>query len=607
MQRNVHSSVIDGLVLGGLRPAFVAPELDPELGIAHCLTAGVARRGARRAPRRGRRRRSSPPPTSAPAPTSPPSPRSAHERGAAAGRRRGLGSAPALPPRPAAADAVSAGADRRRLLDPQDRRQPHPVGDPSSRRGRPDRRERASTAASASSSRPARAACWAARSTPRGGMASVHGEELLGRDDRGAARGARPRSAAIPGLDVLDESMVGPSRASPAGTRCASRSTSAAPASTGYRLAEVARELDDINFELFAENVAVAVFGMGAPAAPQVRRLVAALRHAVERDRATSRRRSVPEFAPPPPWGELVMTPREAFLGPQEVVPFDARRGADRRRVARRLSARDPERPPRRAPDPRDARLHRRERRLRRLRPRRRPTARCSTLRVASEADAVSEPRAGESTPSTGGLLDVLLCRPDNFRWLPTSAISRATLESGRRFDAEAAADQHAELVAAYEAAGVRCHFLEPDPALPYQVFARDSSVMTPVGPGRHAAPSVVAARRVRTGDPLLRGAGIPVFRMVTAAALEGGDVMIVEPGRVLIGVGESRTQEPAARQLAGWFEESGWEARVEPIPEPLRPHRRADGDPRREAGRRLHRRALGLAGPLAARDAASS
>ena len=38
VQRNVHSSVIDGLVLSGLRPSFAAPELDPELGIAHCLT-----------------------------------------------------------------------------------------------------------------------------------------------------------------------------------------------------------------------------------------------------------------------------------------------------------------------------------------------------------------------------------------------------------------------------------------------------------------------------------------------------------------------------------------------------------------------------------------
>src|SRR6185369_11321834 len=29
------------------------------------------------------------------------------------------------------------------------------------------------------------------------------------------------------------------------------------------------------------------------------------------------------EFAPPPPWGPLEMTPREAFLGAQEVVPVE--------------------------------------------------------------------------------------------------------------------------------------------------------------------------------------------------------------------------------------------------------------------------------------------
>src|ERR671936_1558067 len=38
VQRNVHSSTIDALVLSGLRPEFVAPELDSELVIAHCLT-----------------------------------------------------------------------------------------------------------------------------------------------------------------------------------------------------------------------------------------------------------------------------------------------------------------------------------------------------------------------------------------------------------------------------------------------------------------------------------------------------------------------------------------------------------------------------------------
>ena len=38
VQRNVHSSTVDGIILAGLSPTFVAPELDPELGIAHCLT-----------------------------------------------------------------------------------------------------------------------------------------------------------------------------------------------------------------------------------------------------------------------------------------------------------------------------------------------------------------------------------------------------------------------------------------------------------------------------------------------------------------------------------------------------------------------------------------
>jgi N-dimethylarginine dimethylaminohydrolase len=167
-----------------------------------------------------------------------------------------------------------------------------------------------------------------------------------------------------------------------------------------------------------------------------------------------------------------------------------------------------------------------------------------------------------------GRLLDVLLCRPDNFRWLLTSAITRVTLEAGYEYDPGLAAEQHAGLVAAYEAAGVRCHFLEPDPALPYQVFARDSSAM---GPNGTAITQLAQPWRRGEYAPAIRfhqGAGIPIRAMVTAGALEGGDVMIVEPGSVLIGTGETRTEAVAAEQLAGWFREDGWEARVQPFPE---------------------------------------
>jgi N-dimethylarginine dimethylaminohydrolase len=144
-----------------------------------------------------------------------------------------------------------------------------------------------------------------------------------------------------------------------------------------------------------------------------------------------------------------------------------------------------------------------------------------------------------------GRLTDVLVCPPDNYRWLPTSAISRATLESGRLFDPKAALVQHGELLAAYEQAGVTVHRLEADAALPYQVFARDSSAMTPWG-----AFITQLKQWWRRGEyaPAIRfyqDHGIPIWRMATAGAIEGGDVMIVEPGSVVIGNGEERTENP--------------------------------------------------------------
>ncbi len=166
-----------------------------------------------------------------------------------------------------------------------------------------------------------------------------------------------------------------------------------------------------------------------------------------------------------------------------------------------------------------------------------------------------------------GRLLDVLLCRPDHFQWLPTSSISKATLAKGIMFDLERARHQHDELVSAYESAGVKCHYLDTDPELRYQVFSRDSSVMTPWG-------AVVAQLQQwwRRGEyaaviGFYRQSGIHIESMITAAALEGGDVMILEPGRVLIGHCEERTQKPGAAQLAGLFERQGWEARLETFP----------------------------------------
>lgn len=166
----------------------------------------------------------------------------------------------------------------------------------------------------------------------------------------------------------------------------------------------------------------------------------------------------------------------------------------------------------------------------------------------------------------TAPLRDVLVGPPDHFTWLPTSAISKAAIASGRQLTRADARAAHAEMVSAYQDAGVTVHRLPDDPALRYQVFSRDSSIWGPEGP-------VVTQMHQwwRRGEyaPVIRfyeGAGIPIAHMVTAGAFEGGDVVMPKLRTALIGHCEERTQKPAADQVGGWLEEAGWEVRLQPF-----------------------------------------
>ena len=166
----------------------------------------------------------------------------------------------------------------------------------------------------------------------------------------------------------------------------------------------------------------------------------------------------------------------------------------------------------------------------------------------------------------TSPLRDVLVGPPENFEWLPTSAISKAALAGGRSMTREDAAAAHGEMVSAYEDAGVRVHRLPADPALKYQVFSRDSSVWATDGP-------IVTQMNQwwRRGEyaPVIdfyAEAGIDVAHKVSAASFEGGDLVLPEPRCALIGHCEERTQRPAAQQVQGWLEECGWEVRLQPF-----------------------------------------
>src|SRR4051794_12180571 len=49
-QRNSHASIVDGLVLSGGLPSFVAPEYDEDRGITHCVTPSALERALAEAP-----------------------------------------------------------------------------------------------------------------------------------------------------------------------------------------------------------------------------------------------------------------------------------------------------------------------------------------------------------------------------------------------------------------------------------------------------------------------------------------------------------------------------------------------------------------------------
>jgi arginine decarboxylase len=95
---------------------------------------------------------------------------------------------------------------------------------------------------------------------------------------------------------------------------------------TGHTIARLMSEHDDIQVELFSENVIVAVFGMGEKAERTADRLIEGLEHAAAKigPQDVEARRA---FAEPPPWGPLELAPRDAFLGAQEIVPFDEAEG----------------------------------------------------------------------------------------------------------------------------------------------------------------------------------------------------------------------------------------------------------------------------------------
>ncbi|HEX8126788.1 MAG TPA: arginine deiminase family protein [Allosphingosinicella sp.] len=189
-------------------------------------------------------------------------------------------------------------------------------------------------------------------------------------------------------------------------------------------------------------------------------------------------------------------------------------------------------------------------------------------IRSFARAESRPEARRWGVDSETGRLADVLLSPPTHLAMVPCNAVTRDSLARGLSSCTASAGAQHRALVSRLEAAGARCHLVPAKPGLADLAFTRDALFMTPWGlvelrpsePHRRGEAAHLAAA--------LRPLGIEMLAAVDEGRVEGGDVCLLRPGLVMIGISGERTDETGARALGRIFERHGWDAlytRIDP------------------------------------------
>ena len=325
VQRNAHSSTMHALVLAGSRPTFVAPEIDHELGIAQCITVEALDRAFRETPGVGAAIVVSPTYFGAAADVRALAELS-HAHGAPLIVDEAWGAHfrfhEDLPE-----DALSAGADlvisgTHKLLGSLTQSAMLHMGRTAVEWLDEHALERAlGLVRSTSPSSLLLGSLDAARR-----HATVDGHELL---EEALEQMPLVRAAigALPGLDVLDERLVGRRGVhahDPFRLAIDLRGTGV----HGHVLAGELRRRVDINLELVADAVVVAHFGLGEPVDHQGARLVDGLAEVLRRPLAPSTGSRGPRLAEsPPPSGPLVLSPREAFFARHEELSLERAEG----------------------------------------------------------------------------------------------------------------------------------------------------------------------------------------------------------------------------------------------------------------------------------------
>ena len=322
VQRNVHASMVSGLILSGLQPLFVAPELDMEIGVAHCITPEALEEALAGHQEPGGVFLVSPTYYGAVADVAGLA-EVAHSRGLPLIVDEAWGAHLALH-EDLPSHALAEGADvvlsgTHKILGSLTQSAMLHVGWEAERWIGADSLDRALSLTSSTS--PNSLLLGSLDAVRR--HAALNGRALL-EATLAAIEEARTAIRRIPGLDVIDESIVGrPGVAAYDPLRLVVDVS--ASGHTGFAIANHLRDHSRIYLEFVEESLLVALFGVGGSARTDSARLSEGLRSATRALALTGGPAGTQSaYVQAPSWGPLERSPREAFLGPQEAVRLGA-------------------------------------------------------------------------------------------------------------------------------------------------------------------------------------------------------------------------------------------------------------------------------------------
>lgn len=158
----------------------------------------------------------------------------------------------------------------------------------------------------------------------------------------------------------------------------------------------------------------------------------------------------------------------------------------------------------------------------------------------------------------TDTLKKVLLCPPTYHEFEPINVITESWLEKKETVNKEKCMKEHEILVQAYKDNGVEVELMDPQPDLPYEVFARDFGGCIKEGyiMGNFREP----CRKGETAEyeKKMKELGVPVVARCTAGAFEGGDFWMLDEYTIAHGV-IARTDWDGFNNVKRQVEELGY------------------------------------------------